>query len=124
MLRCPSVPRPLAASWLFFFNDTATTEIYPLSLHDALPISSPSPPTIQAPPSPIPRRSTPAPSPTPTRPTTPRRTPTPEQTPQLPPHLKHPRRLLLQQQPHPPPPSLSPPNAPPQHRPHAFSRPH
>src|SRR2546425_130654 len=26
----------------FFFNDTATTEIYTLSLHDALPISSPS----------------------------------------------------------------------------------
>src|SRR2546430_9018961 len=26
---------------LFFFNDTATTEIYTLSLHDALPISSP-----------------------------------------------------------------------------------
>src|SRR5258707_9845308 len=26
---------------LFFFNDTATTEIYPLSLHDALPISQP-----------------------------------------------------------------------------------
>src|SRR5712664_4624379 len=25
---------------LFFFNDTATTEIYPLSLHDALPISA------------------------------------------------------------------------------------
>src|SRR3712207_7799961 len=25
---------------LFFFNDTATTEIYTLSLHDALPISS------------------------------------------------------------------------------------
>src|SRR3712207_4772149 len=24
----------------FFFNDTATTEIYPLSLHDALPISN------------------------------------------------------------------------------------
>src|SRR5258708_29972283 len=24
----------------FFFNDTATTEIYPLSLHDALPICS------------------------------------------------------------------------------------
>ena len=23
----------------FFFNDAATTEIYPLSLHDALPIS-------------------------------------------------------------------------------------
>src|SRR5947209_13135528 len=26
----------------FFFNDTATTEIYTLSLHDALPISRPS----------------------------------------------------------------------------------
>src|SRR5438034_5593464 len=26
----------------FFFNDPATTEIYTLSLHDALPISSPS----------------------------------------------------------------------------------
>ena len=26
-------------SVLFFFNDTATTEIYTLSLHDALPIS-------------------------------------------------------------------------------------
>src|SRR5260221_7373049 len=26
---------------LFFFNDTATTEIYTLSLHDALPISNP-----------------------------------------------------------------------------------
>src|SRR3989442_13992294 len=25
--------------YIFFFNDTATTEIYPLSLHDALPIS-------------------------------------------------------------------------------------
>src|SRR2546430_16292485 len=24
----------------FFFNDTATTEIYPLSLHDAFPISA------------------------------------------------------------------------------------
>src|SRR6267143_1725171 len=30
--RCPS------ASSVFFFNDTATTEIYTLSLHDALPI--------------------------------------------------------------------------------------
>src|SRR2546425_3836891 len=28
-------------SFFFFFNDTATTEIYTLSLHDALPISSP-----------------------------------------------------------------------------------
>src|SRR2546425_13315459 len=35
----------LTAPWhvfmlFFFFNDTATTEIYTLSLHDALPISS------------------------------------------------------------------------------------
>src|SRR5258708_36843800 len=29
---------PLFISFLFFFNDTATTEIYTLSLHDALPI--------------------------------------------------------------------------------------
>src|SRR5262245_66654296 len=29
-----------SCSVLFFFNDTATTEIYTLSLHDALPISS------------------------------------------------------------------------------------
>src|SRR5258708_21434584 len=28
------------SSFLFFFNDTATTEIYTLSLHDALPISA------------------------------------------------------------------------------------
>src|SRR6266404_9442835 len=28
---------------IFFFNDTATTEIYTLSLHDALPISTPRP---------------------------------------------------------------------------------
>src|SRR3989337_2734290 len=27
-----------AVSFFFFFNDTATTEIYTLSLHDALPI--------------------------------------------------------------------------------------
>ena len=26
--------------FVFFFNDTATTEIYTLSLHDALPISN------------------------------------------------------------------------------------
>src|SRR3712207_7983250 len=30
----------MSASSLFFFNDTATTEIYTLSLHDALPIWS------------------------------------------------------------------------------------
>src|SRR5256885_4913998 len=29
---------PLSSSLFFFFNDTATTEIYTLSLHDALPI--------------------------------------------------------------------------------------
>src|SRR5260221_14756987 len=29
-----------AFCFFFFFNDTATTEIYTLSLHDALPISS------------------------------------------------------------------------------------
>src|SRR2546430_6600535 len=31
--------RRLLISFFFFFNDTATTEIYTLSLHDALPIS-------------------------------------------------------------------------------------
>src|SRR3712207_9037992 len=31
----------LMRRFIFFFNDTATTEIYTLSLHDALPISSP-----------------------------------------------------------------------------------
>src|SRR5258708_28997137 len=30
--------RQLPLSFFFFFNDTATTEIYTLSLHDALPI--------------------------------------------------------------------------------------
>src|SRR2546430_14747816 len=29
--------------FFFFFNDTATTEIYTLSLHDALPICYPAP---------------------------------------------------------------------------------
>src|SRR5437016_10821910 len=33
------IPRPLTVSLSFSFNDTATTEIYTLSLHDALPIS-------------------------------------------------------------------------------------
>src|SRR5574337_2066768 len=42
-MRCaavpPSLPRPIpTCPSLFFFNDTATTEIYTLSLHDALPI--------------------------------------------------------------------------------------
>src|SRR2546430_7686945 len=31
---------PLNTTLFFFFNDTATTEIYTLSLHDALPISA------------------------------------------------------------------------------------
>src|SRR4051794_41760264 len=31
-------PHALSHSFFFFFNDTATTEIYTLSLHDALPI--------------------------------------------------------------------------------------
>src|SRR2546422_5132480 len=35
---CFSSVRVLSVSFLFFFNDTATTEIYTLSLHDALPI--------------------------------------------------------------------------------------
>src|SRR5258708_35345904 len=34
------VSSPPFISSFFFFNDTATTEIYTLSLHDALPISS------------------------------------------------------------------------------------
>src|SRR2546422_8174208 len=38
VLYCPI--RPSCGVVFFFFNDTATTEIYTLSLHDALPISS------------------------------------------------------------------------------------
>src|SRR5438309_12132316 len=37
------ISRTLLA-FIFFFNDTATTEIYTLSLHDALPISCAGPP--------------------------------------------------------------------------------
>src|SRR2546422_2632569 len=33
-----ATPQPPAYISFFFFNDTATTEIYTLSLHDALPI--------------------------------------------------------------------------------------
>src|SRR3712207_9198517 len=33
------VSTPSSVKCVFFFNDTATTEIYTLSLHDALPIS-------------------------------------------------------------------------------------
>src|SRR5438034_10962990 len=36
---CFSLLSFLLLSFFFFFNDTATTEIYTLSLHDALPIS-------------------------------------------------------------------------------------
>src|SRR3712207_8916207 len=46
---------------LFFFNDTATTEIYTLSLHDALPISARSP-TPASPRARARRRSPPAPT--------------------------------------------------------------
>src|SRR2546430_9940403 len=35
-----SLPISRSSSSFFFFNDTATTEIYTLSLHDALPICS------------------------------------------------------------------------------------
>src|SRR5690242_21841856 len=38
LLRALLVRRLSSCSLLFFFNDTATTEIYTLSLHDALPI--------------------------------------------------------------------------------------
>src|SRR3989454_44213 len=37
---CTYTRYPVLLSFFFFFNDTATTEIYTLSLHDALPISS------------------------------------------------------------------------------------
>src|SRR2546428_733506 len=56
--RAPPLAAPLATSaaarpsplstFLFFFNDTAPTEIYTLPLPDALPISLPSPPAIPA----------------------------------------------------------------------------
>src|SRR5256885_11185787 len=37
----------LLSCFFFFFNDTATTEIYTLSLHDALPISRLPKPTVR-----------------------------------------------------------------------------
>src|SRR2546426_5183663 len=40
MRLCLRVSRLTALLFFFFFNDTATTEIYTLSLHDALPISA------------------------------------------------------------------------------------
>src|SRR6202171_6108018 len=39
--KCPTVCRQEKRTSVFFLNDTATTEIYTLSLHDALPISPP-----------------------------------------------------------------------------------
>src|SRR2546430_11396471 len=39
MLSC-TIPYDHSIMFFFFFNDTATTEIYTLSLHDALPIST------------------------------------------------------------------------------------
>src|SRR2546430_13090354 len=38
MTNLESIARPPRQTLCFFFNDTATTEIYTLSLHDALPI--------------------------------------------------------------------------------------
>src|SRR6185312_17306763 len=39
--RRAALQRPRKSMSFFFFNDTATTEIYTLSLHDALPICEP-----------------------------------------------------------------------------------
>src|SRR3712207_9125282 len=50
---CATMRPSVANVFFFFFNDTATTEIYTLSLHDALPISIPSTTTC---PHPAPRR--------------------------------------------------------------------
>src|SRR5215813_15403666 len=85
----------------FFFNDTATTEIYTLSLHDALPISPPGMrPPFEKPPPPKP----------PMRP--PR---SEEHTSELQsrPHLVC--RLLLENKKHPPTPSSHPPTQPAAH---------
>src|SRR2546430_12432726 len=45
-MRWLMVRSPEQLCFFFFFNDTATTEIYTLSLHDALPISSPMAPKL------------------------------------------------------------------------------
>src|SRR5438477_10755816 len=47
---------PHTRSFFFFFNDPATTEIYTLSLHDALPISSPRSPSRSCTATPLPAR--------------------------------------------------------------------
>src|SRR5687767_15693240 len=51
---CLIISRLLSYSLFFFFNDTATTEIYTLSLHDALPIFPP--PRLPRPPDALPPR--------------------------------------------------------------------
>src|SRR5947209_13661732 len=52
-------------SFVFFFHDTATTEIYTLSLHDALPISPSTPPSWHTSPRPSAPNLGPSPTPTP-----------------------------------------------------------
>src|SRR2546422_4357398 len=56
MARSPWCFHSRAMRCLFFFNDTATTEIYTLSLHDALPISTATPPRPRPPRRPPPVR--------------------------------------------------------------------
>src|SRR2546426_6517377 len=48
-LTCVSADELSSCPLFFFFNDTATTEIYTLSLHDALPISGRPPPSHPVP---------------------------------------------------------------------------
>src|SRR5438034_9857541 len=61
---CPSHSTVCTAcSRLFFFNDTATTEIYTLSLHDALPISRRDKPHMRYRAGPFPRGWSAAPAP-------------------------------------------------------------
>src|SRR6266480_7809514 len=50
MYRSSSLPLFPHFLFFFFFNDTATTEIYTLSLHDALPISISAPIASDSPP--------------------------------------------------------------------------
>src|SRR2546422_5649217 len=50
----------LPISTFFFFNDTATTEIYTLSLHDALPICADGAPFLHIPARPEPRAARPS----------------------------------------------------------------
>src|SRR5215211_8841806 len=44
---CRLADQIVCVPFFFFFNDTATTEIYTLSLHDALPISAAGAPSIR-----------------------------------------------------------------------------